>query len=384
VAPAEACYLPFTSGSTGLAKAVLCTHGMVRAQARLVGEACGWREGMRVVMCYAPFVPFALADGLTAILPEMDFSRPAAARPEDIAEAVRAHRAEYAFASPIVWMRLARHGERARLALPTLRHAVAAGAPVPPGLHSRLLALMHPDGRLLTPYGATEAMPLTTADTRALEGTWPASRSGDGTCVGRPLPGIRLEVIRVTDGAIPAWTDDLRVPGGVVGEIVAGGPVVSPSYPDLPAETARAKIRSDGELLHRTGDLGHLDGEGRLWFCGRKAHRIETGEGMLAPVALENIFNQHPAVFRSAVVGVGPRGVQTPVACVELEHRVAFTRGLEAELAALADPTRFRGVVTRFLPHRGFPVDPRHNSKIRRDALAAWAGRKLGLAAAGG
>jgi olefin beta-lactone synthetase len=116
-----------------------------------------------------------------------------------------------------------------------------------------------------------------------------------------------------------------------------------------------------------------------VWFCGRKAHRIETAGGMIAPVPLENIFNQHPGIFRSAVVGIGDPGRQTPVACVELERGTAFTPRLEAELSALADGTCFAGRVTRFLPHRRFPVDPRHNSKIRYELLAEWAARRVGM-----
>lgn len=376
-APDAECYLPFTSGSTGPAKGVFYTHGMVRAQVGLVREVCGWREGMSVVMCFAPFVPYALADGLTAILPEMDFSRPAAARPGRIVEAVTAHRAECAFASPIVWMKLARHCGTERVGLPSLRRAVASGAPVPMDLHRRLACIIHPEGRLYTPYGATEAMPLTTTDSLALAESWEQTRSGYGTCVGQPLPGIEIRVIRVTDEPIPTWSDDLCAPRGAIGELVVGGPVVSPAYPHRPEETSRAKIRHDGRLLHRMGDLGRVDADGRVWFCGRKSHRIETRDGMLAPVPIENILNEHPGVFRAAVVGVGPPGAQRAVACIELEPGATFSSRLGAELAGLLDRTCFTGVITRFLPHPAFPVDPRHNSKIRREELAVWAARKL-------
>ncbi|MEO5825055.1 MAG: fatty acid CoA ligase family protein [Gemmatimonadales bacterium] len=373
----DECYLPFTSGSTGPPKGVFCTHGMVDAQSELVRDVCDWRGGMRIVMCYAPFVPFALADGLTVILPAIDFTRPAAAAPERIVAAVSAHHADCAFASPIVWMQLARYCESERISLPTLRRAVAAGAPVQADLHRRLLAVMHPEGQLYTPYGATEAMPITTASSSALAGTWQQTRTGAGTCVGAPLRGTEVLVIRVTDEAIATWSDDLALTRGAIGELVVGGDMVSPAYFDDAAQTTLAKIDRGGRVLHRTGDLGCIDGEGRVWFCGRKSHRIETREGMLAPVPIENVLNEHPDVFRTAAVGVGAKGQQQVVACVEMEEGRRFTPVLEAELTALADATCFKGVIARFLPHHGFPVDPRHNSKIKRDELAVWATGRL-------
>ncbi len=376
-APGDICHLPFTSGSTGPAKPVCYTHAMVRAQVGLVREVCGWRAGMKVVMCFAPFVPYALADGLSAILPDMDFSRPANARLSRIVEALTAHQAECAFASPIIWMKLARYCERERIELRTLGRAVSAGAPVQPELHRRLRALLHAEGRLYTPFGATEAMPVTTTDSVELADTWQQTRDGYGTCVGRPLPGIEVRVIRVTDEPIPRWSDELCAPPGIIGELVVGGAIVSPAYPGRPDATARAKIGRNEDLLHRTGDLGRVDAEGRVWFCGRKSQRIETAAGMLAPVAVENIFNEHPSVFRTALVGVGPRGAELPVACVELERGERFSARLERELVALADATCLKGVVTRFLPHPGFPVDPRHNSKIKREELAVWAAGKV-------
>ena len=376
-APADASFLPFTSGSTGAAKAVFYDHAMLRQQVAVMHDVCDWREGMRVVMAYAPFVPYALADGLAAILPDIDFSRPAAANPARIVEAVRQYAAQCAFASPIVWIRLARYCERNGIALPTLERAVTAGAPVPADLHRRLLPVLHRDGQLYTPYGATEAMPLTTTCTSELVDTWEETRRGGGTCVGTPLACVEIRIIRVTDDPIPVWADDLCVPEGAIGEIVVGGPLVSPAYPDRPDETARAKIRRGPHVLHRMGDLGRRDATGRLWFCGRKSDRIETRHGLLPSGPLESIFDQHPAVFRSAVVGMGPIHARTVVACVELDAGETFTPRLEAELSALTTGTCYEGVVTRFFPHRGFPVDTRHNSKIRRDELAGWAAARL-------
>jgi len=374
--PGDPSFLPFTSGSTGPPKGVFYDHAMLRHQVAVMREVCGWREGMRVVMAYAPFVSYALADGLTTILPAIDFSRPAAADPALIAAALNDYEAQCGFASPIVWMHLVRYAGLRRTRFTALERAVTAGAPVPPDLHRRLRPLLHPEGQLYTPYGATEAMPLTTTDSRELSDTWEMTRMGFGTCVGKPLSGVEVRIIRVTDEAIPEWSDGLCIADGAIGEVVVGGPLVSPSYDARTEETARAKIRRGGQVLHRMGDLGRRDAGGRLWFCGRKADRIETRGGMIPSVPLENIFNEHPNVFRTAVVGVGTPSDPTVVACVELEAGTPFSAALEHELAALAQGTCFDGIVTRFFPHRGFPVDARHNSKIRRDQLAAWAERQ--------
>ena len=374
--PNERCLFPFTSGSTGPPKGVFYTHDMMRSQVALLHDICGWTEDMRVVMCYAPFVPFALAYGLTTILPEMDFSKPAAARPNRILDALTVHGAHSAFAAPIIWMNLVRYCEKHQIKLPQLREAVTAGAPVQIDLHRRLQKILHPEGRLHTPYGATEAMPITTTDTHNLAETWKKTRNGFGTCIGRPVRGVKVLIISVTDDPIPTWSDDLCVQQGAIGELVVDGAMVSPIYPENPEETARAKIRHDGRILHRMGDLGRFDSEGRVWFCGRKSHRIETCEGILAPVLIENILNEHRSVFRSAVVGIGPPGQQTPVAWIELEQGQVYSQQLESELVELMDATSFKGIVRRFLQYRSLPVDARHNSKINREALAVWAGKR--------
>jgi acyl-CoA synthetase (AMP-forming)/AMP-acid ligase II len=382
VALEDACFLPFTSGSTGAAKAVLCSHRMLRHQVSIAHEVCGWREGMHVVMGFAPFVPHALADGLTVILPDIDFSRPARARPERIIAAVNDHGAECAFASPVVWRNLARHCEEHGVTLPTLERGVTVGAPVPMALHRRLAAVLPSGGQLYTPYGATEAMPVSTAGSGELAATWQRTRSGYGTCVGRPLSGVDVRIIRVTDDPIATWEDALCVAAGEIGEIVVTGDLVSLAYPDRPDETARAKIGDGDRVRHRMGDLGRIDADGRLWFCGRKSQRIETRHGMIPPDAMENIFNEHPAVARTAVVGFGPPGAERVAVCVELAAGASFTRQLVAELVAQAKGTCFEGVASHFLPHRGFPVDARHNAKIRREVLAAWVADTLGESAA--
>ena len=247
----------------------------------------------------------------------------------------------------------------------------------------RFSGLLGPGAEIYAPYGATEALPVCVmAGSEILSETGAKSFEGEGTCVGRPVPGMEVRLIRISEEPIPVWEDALLLPEGEVGEIVAGGPVVTPEYFRRPEATALAKIRGPrGEILHRMGDLGRLDSSGRLWFVGRKSQRVLTAAGPLFTVACEGVFNAHPLVRRTALVGVGKAGAQEPVLCVELESGVPPGLDLEAvrrELLALgSEQVQTRGIRT-VLFHDEFPVDIRHNAKIFREKLAVWACGELG------
>ena len=179
---------------------------------------------------------------------------------------------------------------------------------------------------------------------------------------------------------IPTWSDDLLVADGVIGEIVVSGPVVTREYFHRPEATLLAKIDDParGVFYHRMGDVGYCDGEGRLWFCGRKSHRVITGEETLFTIPCEAIFNRHPAVARTALVGVNRRGKIEPVICVEpLEPLSRDAEDiLKRELLEAGSAFRHTSRICTFLFHRSFPVDARHNAKIFREKLAVWASRK--------
>src|SRR5262249_10316218 len=142
-----------------------------------------------------------------------------------------------------------------------------------------------------TPYGATEALPIADIGSDELLGeTSPLTAEGKGVCVGRPVEGMHVRIIRISDAPLPEWGDGLEVPQGEVGEVVVQGPVVTRAYHSRPDQTALHKIRdAQGGLWHRMGDLGYLDGQGRLWFCGRKSQRVETVDGPLFTVPVEGV-----------------------------------------------------------------------------------------------
>jgi acyl-coenzyme A synthetase/AMP-(fatty) acid ligase len=127
------------------------------------------------------------------------------------------------------------------------------------------------------------------------------------------------------------------------------------------------------------GDLGFLDAQGRVWFCGRKSHRVSANGGDLFTIPCESVFNQHAQVRRTALVGLGLRPQQRPVLCVELEDRRRW-RGddrIRKELLALGQGHPSTRDIRDILFHPGFPVDVRHNAKIFREKLALWAARRV-------
>jgi acyl-CoA synthetase (AMP-forming)/AMP-acid ligase II len=245
-------------------------------------------------------------------------------------------------------------------------------------------ALLPEDATFHTPYGATECLPVAVIESRELQRTRAATEAGAGTCVGRAVAPNAVRIIGIDDAPIPRWSDELVLPAGAVGEITVAGPTATDAYFNRDTATALAKISeacADGSvrIVHRMGDVGYLDADGRLWFCGRKTHRVRTHEGELYTEQVEPVFNVHPDVLRTALVGVGAAGAQVPVLCVELRAGVDASRWplIERDLFELGRGHVHTARIDRFLRHPGFPVDIRHNAKIGREALAAWASSKV-------
>lgn len=369
----------FTSGSTGPAKGVLYTHDNFDAQIQSLKQMYGIQPGEIDLACFPLFALFGPALGMTTVLPDMDFTRPGFVHPPNIIDPIRQLQITNMFGSPALLHRVGAYGERHDSKLPSLKRVISAGAPASAPSLERFSRMLAPETQIFTPYGATEALPVTSIGSREiLAETRHLTDLGRGVCVGTPAPNIRLRIIRITDEPVPAWSDDLELPPGEIGEIVVQGPVVTSEYFERPDATALAKIQDNGTFYHRMGDVGYLDARGRLWFCGRKSHRVQLPAGDLHSTPVEAIFNTHPAVERSALVGVSREGSTVPVVCVELRRDVPLARSpLVDDLLALAQKHSHTRDIRHFLRHPRFPVDIRHNAKINREQLAVWAQRKL-------
>ncbi len=381
-APDEEAAILFTSGSTGVPKGVVYRHRHFAAQVEMLRDALDIQAGGVDLPTFPPFALFDPALGITSVIPDMDPTRPAKADPRKLIDAIQRFGVTQMFGSPALLDALSRYGAVHRTKLPTLKRVMSAGAPVPPAVVERMAAMLPEDANIYTPYGATECLPLAIIEGRELRETRAATESGAGTCIGRAVPPNEVRLIAISDEEIPEWRDDLQVAPGHVGEIVVAGPTTTDMYFARPQATAAAKIRetlADGStrILHRMGDLGWRDDSGRLWFCGRKSQRVETADGPLYTEQVEPVFNTHPRVKRSALIGMGEKGRQTPVICIELEATLPSSERerIEAELINLGQRHPRTRAVQHILFHPGFPVDIRHNAKIGREALTRWAAK---------
>ena len=391
--PLQDCFVPaptqqddvaailFTSGSTGAPKGAVYSHGNFAAQVEALRNVYGIEAGEIDLPTFPLFALFAPALGMTAVIPDMDFTRPGSVNAAKIVETIQRYGVTTMFGSPALINRVGRYGVQQQVKLPTLRRAISAGAPVPAAVLERFANLLNPDVQVFTPYGATEALPVCSiGSSEILASTRQITDAGGGVCIGRAVEGIRLEVIEISDEPIYQWDESLRVPTGKIGEIIVQGEQVTRGYYNRPDADHLSKIADPetGSFFHRMGDLGGRDEEGRVWFCGRKSHRVRTAAGLLFTIPCEAVFNTHPLVYRSALVGVGTAGELLPVLCVELEKGARGNRKvLREELLRIARDHIHTHSIETILFHPAFPVDIRHNAKIFREKLAVWAADKL-------
>lgn len=372
----------FTTGSTGPPKGVRYEHSIFSAQLRLIEEYYGIGPADVDQPAFPLFALFSAALGACSIIPDMDPTKPALVDPEKFIRSIETYGVTYSFGSPAIWNVVSSYCLDRRIVLKSVRKVLMAGAPVPYDLLTRVTTMLPSEAEVFTPYGATESLPVASIESReVLAETWEMSRKGKGTCVGRALPGVELKIIAIADGQIVELTEAMFCRPGELGEIIVRGDVVTKAYQNNARETELAKIGDGNGFWHRMGDIGYLDDQQRLWFCGRKAHRVVTGQGTLYSIPCEAIVNEHPAVYRSALVGIenpDGHGDKIPVLIIEpVNDRQIDEKTVLAEVRAMARKSELTREIEHFLIHRSFPVDIRHNAKIFREKLALWAQKKI-------
>jgi acyl-CoA synthetase (AMP-forming)/AMP-acid ligase II len=361
---ADSALLTFTSGSTGMPKPVVRTHGFLREQLRVLRPVAELRNGDVDFVAMPMFVLFNLANGVTSVLPACDMKNPGRANPRLVHDQLLAENVNRMVAAPALLDRLAAYCVRRRQSLPGLRIVSTGGGPVSPSLPGRLAAVA-PNAVVRMVYGSTEAEPIASIDHNQLSVTANRRmRGGGGLLAGRPVDGCDVAIIRSSPGAdIPPLSGPefarIQLPAGAIGEIAVAGKHVLAGYAD-PARDRSTKIRVDDRTWHRTGDCGYVDDDGSLWLVGRQEAAIRDALGTVYPFQVEYALSDIPGIRRAALTQHD--GLRTLV--LEVRGRAISTASSEAA-ACIA-----RHGIERIVTVRRIPLDKRHNSKVDYPALA--------------
>ncbi|MDH3787159.1 MAG: fatty acid CoA ligase family protein [Xanthomonadales bacterium] len=381
VKPEDMAAILFTSGSTGVPKGVVYRHRHFNAQVNMLKNAFNIEPGEVSLPTFPPFALFDPALGMTTIVPDMDPTRPADADPEKLIKAIDRFKVTNIFGSPALLNTLSNYCVDNNIRLESVTRVISAGAAVPISTIRRMQDSLYRDAEIHTPYGATECLPVSSVSASQIDDKMvDRIESGDGVFVGQPIEPNQVKIIKISEMAFNDLSETTEMPYGMPGEIIVTGPSCTDSYWKRDNATAMSKFGDEfGNTWHRMGDVGIMDGLGRLWYCGRVSQRIETAEETLYADQCEAIFNQHPDLVRSAVVGVGTKGRQTPVLCIEVKGKLSpvDTERVHFDLLQLAQAHGITKSIRTVLFHPGFPVDIRHNSKIGREELAEWAAKKM-------
>ena len=362
----------FTSGSTGPPKGVQYKVRHFLAQIDMLKRYFNIIPGHLDLPLLPVFSLFNPVLGMTSVIPRINPSKPSSLDPSHIIDLIDRFKIQHSFGAPVLWNILIDFCESRSLQLSSMEKVLMAGAPVPPDLLKRMTRIT-PNAVTLTPYGATEGLPLCVIDGKAiLSKTAEMTKKGKGICVGNPLPGISIRILPISkpETDYSKLTDCLSEE---IGEVVVSGSVVTDTYDALPEATKKSKFYVRDTLWHRMGDAGYLDDHGQLWFCGRVGHLVEYQGTPLFSDCVEAPFNEHPSLKRCALIKILRNGIELPALAIEIEDSKTIALSvIKAELLDIA--LKFNlPMIEDFYLHPSFPVDVRHNAKIHRIELGRWA-----------
>ncbi len=305
VSPADLCYILYTSGSTATPKGVMLEHGGVIDNGFAIGARMRLTAADRVWLAVPLFWSFGSANALPALLTHGGaLILQEAFEPGEALALLDGERCSVYYGMANMARAILEHPERGRCALAAMRTGLTIGLPEDIAMTMEAVSARE----LCNVYGATE----TYGNCAVTDAHDP--RDVRLTTQGRPLPGMEIRVVESgTERPLPPET---------VGELRVRG-CVTPGYYRDPEQT-RAAFDADGFFM--SGDLGMLDGDGRVRFHGRLKEMIKTGGINVAPLEVEGVLLAHPAVKQAYVVGLPDRGKgEIAAAAVELHEGATAT-----------------------------------------------------------
>ena len=354
--------ITFTSGSTGVPKAAVRSHGFLLAQHRALSKAMDFQEGEVDLITLPVFVLANLASGMTSVLAETNLAKPGAPDRAAVAAQCGRFKVTRCAASPAFFEALLE-------GMPPMEKIYTGGAPVFPDLLRRLRGAL-PDAAIHSVYGSTEAEPIAHVSAKNVgEEIISITRSGGGLCSGAPVAEVELRIISDNWGmALGPMTDDafsgLLVPSGEAGEIIVSGDHVLKGYLGGIGDE-ETKIQVANCVWHRTGDAGWMDSKGRIWLLGRAAERLPAfrspaglpDEALNFPFAIECALREEFAGIRMAAMNW-------------LGKRVLIVGEKSGdERRAAIDRAAGRFGMEEVIYLKSLPLDRRHQAKIDYPAL---------------
>lgn len=369
VSPEDTAAVLFTSGGTGIPKGVHYTHKIFNAQVKKLKEMFSLDELEVDLPGFPLFSLFTITMGMKSAIPAMNPSKPSKCNPEWLVKNIQDHKATFVAGSPAIWERVANYCLNENIKLPSIKYLVMFGAPVSLLLHEKFQKILT-NGDTYTPYGATECLPVSnTSGSFVLNTAREKMLAGKGTCVGVPAPETIIKIAPITDSPLEKESDFEWLGENTLGEICVLSDTVTPEYIGMIEKTKEAKICSnEGTLWHRMGDLGYIDENGLLWFCGRKSHRVTIGEKVLPSVPQETLFLDHPLIKKCAFVGPTLNQKIIPTLVIEPSKKLTSKEKevLKKEILEIAKNKLPDIPVENVFYFSPFPVDVRHNIKIDR------------------
>ena len=358
----------YTSGGTGKPKGVEYGHDIFINQTRMLKTEFSLNSFDIDIPGFPLFSLFTMAIGMNSAIPFMDAAKPAECKPEFLYQNIQDNQATFIAGSTAIWERLADYCLKNKLKIQSVKSVVMFGAPVTLSLHRKFAQILT-QGTTYTPYGATECLPVTNVSGKfILSNAAQEIQNGKGVCVGPALEGVKVKIIKQSQDIIKKMSDVEELGAEEIGEIIVNSLNVTKAYFEQEEATQKAKIYDGQKVWHRMGDVGYLDKNGNLWFCGRLKHVVELKNTKLYPIQVENIFNQHPKIKRSALIKNEKE--QTAALVIERNDKKEEIESMFLmDLKNIAQGHEHTKFVTEFYARKNFPVDTRHNIKIDRTRL---------------
>ena len=355
ISPDDVAAVLYTSGATGAAKGVVYTHGQLCALAQAIQKQFSITDADGIAAAYIPFALYGPAWGVGVGLPKVNVLAPGKLSADNLRIALTGVNGTILFAAPAPLKNVVKGNE----VFPSVRCVMSAGAPVGDTLLQEARKSFI-NANFFSPYGMTEMLIVSDG----IRGELSSTR---GVPVGQPLPDVSTMILPF------GWKhgDDIApLPHGETGEVFVTGPWLSRGYDQHWCRNRNARVVHEGRQWHRTGDVGHVNNG--LFIEGRIAHVIHLQDSVVTPVPIEQAVEKLFPQVMAAAVGVWRNGKQGLA--------VILSNG---STSGRADSLTTKQIVSMFplveavLYKKELPVDRRHNSKIDRTLLSAWATEQL-------